>query len=130
MRQAADEAALLEAADEPVDARFRLEAQRVLHFLERGRNAAIRQATVDEEQQLILFARQHGDSRAFEVVNPRKGANKTKTSVDVLVWFRWGSQACLARAPARTRILRLKAPPGTRCRPSRPLGRRERGACG
>ena len=39
--QAADEVALLERADQPVNAGLGLEPERFLHFLERGGNAAI-----------------------------------------------------------------------------------------
>ena len=59
MRQAADEAALLQPADQAVDARFGFEAQRLLHFLEGGRNAAFGKPPVDEDQQLVLLSCQH-----------------------------------------------------------------------
>ena len=59
MRQAADEAALLQPADQPVDARFGTQVQRVLHFVEGGGNAGRAEALIDEHQQLVLLFRQH-----------------------------------------------------------------------
>src|SRR5262249_53390144 len=66
MGQAADEAALLEAADEAVDARLGFEAERLFHLLEGGRDSAIRQPAIDEDQQIILFSRQHQRSPMAE----------------------------------------------------------------
>jgi hypothetical protein len=59
MRQAADEAAFLEAADQPVDARLGTQVQGVLHFVE-GRGYPGRgQPLIDEHQQLVLLSREH-----------------------------------------------------------------------
>src|SRR5579862_2673571 len=60
VRQPADEAAFLQPADQPVDARFRAQLQRVFHLVERRRDAGRREALVDEDQQLVLLFRQHG----------------------------------------------------------------------
>ena len=57
---APQEAALLERQDQAMDAGLGLEIQRILHFLERGRNAFLLQAFVDEKKQFELFAREHG----------------------------------------------------------------------
>lgn len=56
MRQAAQEAALLEAGDEAMDAGLRLQAKGLFHLVERRRYAVVVQALVDEQQQLVLFA--------------------------------------------------------------------------
>jgi hypothetical protein len=58
-RQPADEAALLEPADQAMDARFRAQVQRVLHLVERRRDAGRRQPLIDEHQQFMLFSGQH-----------------------------------------------------------------------
>jgi len=63
--QAAQEAAFLERADQPVDARFRLEAQRLLHFLERRRDAAGVEPFLDEVEQFMLLRGQH---RSFSMM--------------------------------------------------------------
>ena len=60
VRQAADKAALLEAADQPMNAGFRFEVQRILHLVEGRRNAGCGQALVDEQQQFALLCGQHG----------------------------------------------------------------------
>ena len=57
--QPADEAALFQRGDQPVDAGFRPQVQRVLHLVEGGRYARLLQALVDKPQELGLFARQH-----------------------------------------------------------------------
>jgi hypothetical protein len=59
VRQAADEAALLEPGNQPVNAGFRSEAQRLLHLVERGGNAAHFHVAFDKAQQLELLFRQH-----------------------------------------------------------------------
>src|SRR5258708_5026628 len=84
VRQAADEAALLQPADEAVDAGFRLEAERLLHLLEGGRDAAIGQPTIDEDQQFMLFSRQHGRSPQ---ARSRRILEQNQNPCDVLVWF-------------------------------------------
>ena len=59
VRQAADEAALLQRRDQPVDAGFGAQIERVLHLVEGGRHAGFLQPLVDEAQQLELLAGQH-----------------------------------------------------------------------
>ena len=56
VRQAADEAALLQRRDQPVDAGFGPQIERVLHLVERGRNSRFLQSLVDEAQKLELLA--------------------------------------------------------------------------
>jgi ComEC/Rec2-related protein len=57
--KAADEAALLQGRDQPVDAGFRPQIERVLHLVERGRNSGFFQPLVDEAQKLELLASEH-----------------------------------------------------------------------
>ncbi len=59
MGQAAQEAALFEAGDQPVDTRLGFEVERVFHLVERGRDAALGEIVVDVDQQLVLFAGEH-----------------------------------------------------------------------
>ena len=59
MRQAADEAALVERRDQPVDAGLGLQVERLLHLVEGRRHACFLHALVDEEQQLFLLCGQH-----------------------------------------------------------------------
>ncbi len=59
VRQSADEAALLEPADQAMDARFRAQPQRVLHLVEGRRDAGSSQPLIDEHQQLVLLSGQH-----------------------------------------------------------------------
>jgi hypothetical protein len=71
--QAADEAALLERRDQPVDARLGRQVQRLLHLVEGGGDAGLLDPFVDEHQQLVLLAREH--------VRPRQSSrNKPQTS--------------------------------------------------
>jgi hypothetical protein len=56
---ALEEPALLEGGNEPVDAGFRAQLQRLLHLLEAGREAGAAQMPVDEGQQFVLFTREH-----------------------------------------------------------------------
>ena len=56
---AAQEAALFQGGDQPVNAGFGLEVQRVLHLVEGGRHAGFADPLMDEHQQFILFAGQH-----------------------------------------------------------------------
>src|SRR5262249_27064500 len=77
VRQAADKAALLEAADEPVDARFGAQGERVLHLVKRRRHAGRGKRVVDVDQELVLLFRQHG-------VIPSSGT-KPRTISSVLV---------------------------------------------
>ena len=57
--EAADEAALLQRCDQPVDARLGGQVQSLLHLVERGRDARLLDPFVDEHQQFVLFAREH-----------------------------------------------------------------------
>src|SRR5262249_41197709 len=57
--QPPDEAALLERRDQAVDAGFRAQVEGVLHLVERGGNAGLGQALVDEAQEFELLASQH-----------------------------------------------------------------------
>ena len=57
--QPADEAALLQRRDQPVDAGFRRKVQRILHFVEGRRDAGLLQPLVNEEEKFMLLARQH-----------------------------------------------------------------------
>src|SRR5215469_9286562 len=59
MRQSTQEAALLEASDQAMDTRLRLQPERLLHLVERWRDAVVVEALVDEHQQLVLFTGQH-----------------------------------------------------------------------
>ena len=61
MGEAADEAALFQGRDETVNARLGGQLQGGLHLVKRGRNPGFLDATMDEEQKLVLFARQQGD---------------------------------------------------------------------
>ena len=56
MWQAAQEAALLKPRDQAMDARLGLEPERFFHLIERGRDAVVVEALVDEHQQFILLA--------------------------------------------------------------------------
>jgi hypothetical protein len=58
----AEKAALLQRRDQTMDARFRLQPQRLLHFLEGGGEAGLTQVPVYEYQQLVLLPREHGSS--------------------------------------------------------------------
>src|SRR3546814_9490130 len=66
--KAAEEASFFQGADQPVDARFRLEAERLLHLLERRRNAARVEALLDEVEQFMLLRGQH---RSFSMMTRR-----------------------------------------------------------
>ena len=57
--QAADEAALLERRDQPVNARLGPQVQRILHLVEGGRHAGLLQTLMDEPQEFELLASQH-----------------------------------------------------------------------
>ena len=72
--QPADEAALLERRDQPVDAGLRRKVERILHLVEGGRNAGFLQPLVDEQQQFMLLARQH--RRSPEESNDKQNQNK------------------------------------------------------
>ena len=57
--QAADEAALLQRRDEPVNAGFRAQIERILHLVEGRRHTGLLQALVDETQKFGLLSGQH-----------------------------------------------------------------------
>ena len=57
--QAADEATLLQRRNQAVDAGFRAQVERILHFVERGGDAGFLQALMDKAQKFELFAGQH-----------------------------------------------------------------------
>jgi hypothetical protein len=57
---AAEKAPLLQRRDQPVDAGFGTQVQRVLHFLETGGTAGFPQMLVDKNQQFVLFGGEHG----------------------------------------------------------------------
>ena len=59
VREPADEAALLECGNQPVDAGLGAEVERVLHLIEGRRHARLSQPLVDETQKLELLAGQH-----------------------------------------------------------------------
>ncbi len=59
IRQPADEAALLERGDQPVNAGFRAQVERILHFVERRWNPGLLEALVDETQEFSLLACEH-----------------------------------------------------------------------
>ena len=60
--QPANEIALFQRQDQPVDARFGAQIERLLHFVERRRHARFLQALVNEAQQFALFSGQHLDA--------------------------------------------------------------------
>jgi hypothetical protein len=64
--QAAQEAALFQRGDQAVDAGLGRQIQRLLHFVERGRNAGFLQPLMDEQQKLALLGRQHGPAASRE----------------------------------------------------------------
>ena len=57
--QAAQEAALLERRDQPVDAGLGRQIQGFLHLVERGGDASLLDPVVDEQQEFALFLREH-----------------------------------------------------------------------
>ena len=59
IRQPSNEAALLQRRDQPMDAGFRTQVERVLHLVEGGRHAILLQALMNEAQQFELFAGEH-----------------------------------------------------------------------
>src|ERR1051326_4682442 len=74
--QPADEAALLERRDQPVNAGLRAQVEGVLHLIERRRHAGFLQPLVDEAQQLELLAGQHW-LVSSSVLNPPQVENKS-----------------------------------------------------
>jgi hypothetical protein len=67
VRQAADEAALLERRDQTMNAGFGAQVERILHLVERRRNACFLQALMNKTKQFCLLARQH---RRFPIWPP------------------------------------------------------------
>src|SRR5258708_962520 len=81
--QAMDEAALLEPGDQAVDARLGLEAEGRLHLVEGRRDTMLGEVLVDENQQLVLLAREHRRT----LLSGACIRNKSSTLKSVLVWF-------------------------------------------
>jgi hypothetical protein len=65
VRQTADEAAFLQRRDQPVDAGFGAQIERILHLIERRRNAILLHALMDEHEQIALLFGQHIVPRSF-----------------------------------------------------------------
>ena len=59
MGKAADEAALFERCNQTVNSGLGAQVQRILHFVETGRDTITRQPLVDEVQKVQLFLGQH-----------------------------------------------------------------------
>ena len=57
--QAADKAAFLQRGNQTMHSRFALQIERVLHFLERGRNSGFFQSLLDKLDQFMLLRREH-----------------------------------------------------------------------
>ena len=90
--EAADETALLEPGDQPVDTRLGFEPEGVFHLIEGGRNAGRVEPFVDESEKLVLLARQHvvWAPKTRSVIYVRQYHNiwnKPQTSTHVLVMF-------------------------------------------
>ena len=62
VRQAADEAALLQPGYQAVYARFGFQVKGILHLIERRRYACLIKPFVDEVEKFVLLARQHRSS--------------------------------------------------------------------
>ena len=86
VRQAADESALLQRNDQPMHARLRLQGERFLHLVEGGRHARLLQARIDEDEQLFLFGREHGDPRSLQRRDSCRTV-QTRNTLDVPVMF-------------------------------------------
>ena len=69
VRQAADEAALLERRDQPMNARFGAQVERVLHLVEGRRNSGLLEPLMDKTQEFSLLAREH---RRFPIGRPSR----------------------------------------------------------
>ena len=80
--QAADEAALLQRRDQAVDAGLGSEVERVLHFVEGGRDAGFLQPLMDEQEKFVLLARQHRTSPRNQI------KTKPEQTLSVPVVFR------------------------------------------
>src|SRR5690606_9440591 len=74
------------------NSRFRLEIKRVLHFVERGRDAALLHPLMNEHQKFVLLARQH--CRA-----PRR--RRIRTNIELLYVFRKCSVSVSIELPSR-----------------------------
>src|SRR5690606_4580056 len=83
--QPANEAALLERRDQPVDAGFRREVERILHLVEGGRDTGFLQPFMDEEKQFVLLARQH---LSLVAVTGNRRQTKPEQTLSVPVLFR------------------------------------------
>ena len=75
---APEEAALLERRDQPVDARFGAQIERVLHLVKGRRNARFAHTLMDEHEQFVLFARQHRFSLPLLGMACESGAEQTR----------------------------------------------------
>ena len=78
--QPADEAALFQGRNQPVNAGFRAEIERILHFIEGRRHARLGQALVNKAQQFALFLRQHGGLLVLGCRADRPEGASTQTS--------------------------------------------------
>ncbi len=74
--QAAQETALFQGSDQPVDARLGRQVQSFLHLVERGRDPGLLDPLMDEHEKFVLLTCEH--------FGPR---NKPQTSGDVLYAF-------------------------------------------
>src|SRR5690606_14388088 len=74
-----------EAGDQPVDAGLGPEVEGSLHFLEGGADPGFAQPAIDEHQEFVLLAGEHGPSPSPWPANPEQN----EKSASVLVWFLW-----------------------------------------
>lgn len=77
MPPAAEEAALFEGRNQPVNAGFRLQAQRILHLLEARRETSLFEMPVNIHQQLVLLAREHGAPHSSQLAGRRYRSEQT-----------------------------------------------------
>ena len=80
IRQAADEAALLQRRDQPVNAGLGAQVERVLHLVEGGRNSGLFEALMDKTKEFSLLARQH---RRFPIWPPRAAETNHERTLSV-----------------------------------------------
>ena len=67
IRQTPDEAAFFQRRDQAMNAGFGAQIERILHLVERGRNACFFEALMDKTKEFCLLARQH---RRFPIWPP------------------------------------------------------------
>jgi hypothetical protein len=77
VRHPAQEPALLERQDQPVNARLGLEIEGVLHLLEGRRHAVLFQPLIDEEKEFELLACEHRWDPACTAASSISIRNKT-----------------------------------------------------